>query len=90
MQLIKFGIVAVIATIIDLAVLMILKEYFNVGVLWASALAFSVSVLANYVLSMLFVFESKVGIRVINSFLYLLNTASNSVCSKNTENAFFK
>ena len=29
-QLIKFGIVGVIATIIDLAVLMILKEYFNV------------------------------------------------------------
>ena len=71
-QLIKFGIVGVIATIIDLAVLIILKEYFNVGVLWASALAFSVSVLANYVLSMLFVFESKGNSKVKELFIFVV------------------
>ena len=57
-QLIKFGIVGVIATLIDLAVLMLLKEFMHVDVLAASAVAFSVSVIANYLLSMLFVFES--------------------------------
>ena len=56
-QLIKFGIVGVIATLIDLAVLMVLKEYLNIDVLVASAAAFSVSVIANYILSMLFVFK---------------------------------
>ena len=57
-QLIKFGIVGVIATLIDLAVLMLLKEFMHVDVLVASAVAFSVSVIANYILSMLFVFKS--------------------------------
>ena len=57
-QLIKFGIVGVIATLIDLAVLMVLKEILDVDVLYASAVAFSVSVIANYILRMLLVFNS--------------------------------
>ena len=56
-QLIKFGVVGVVATLIDLAVLMILKEYMKIDVLVASAAAFLVSVIANYILSMLFVFQ---------------------------------
>ena len=60
-QLIKFGIVGVIATFVDLGVLLLLKEVMNVEVLLASALAFSVSVIANYILSMLFVFEGGEG-----------------------------
>ena len=58
MQLIKFGIVGVIATVVDFGVLMFLKELMHIDVLVASAVAFSVSVIANYILSMLFVFES--------------------------------
>ena len=56
-QLIKFGIVGVIAAIIDFGVLVLLKEVFCVGVLFASATAFCVSVIANYILSMTFVFK---------------------------------
>lgn len=56
-QLIKFGIVGVIATVVDLVVLMILKEIFRIDVLIASAVSFSVSVTVNYILSMLFVFK---------------------------------
>ena len=63
-QLIKFGIVGVIATLIDLAVLMLLKEFMHVDVLVASAVAFSVSVIANYILSMLFVFEGSENSKV--------------------------
>ena len=59
MQLIKFGIVGVIATLIDLAVLMVLKEFMKVDVLAASAVAFSVSVIANYILTLLFPLLSK-------------------------------
>ena len=67
-QLIKFGIVGVIATLIDLAVLMVLKEILDVDVLYASAVAFSVSVIANYILCMLFVFESS-GNSKVKEFL---------------------
>ena len=67
-QLIKFGIVGVIATLIDLAVLMLLKEFMHVDVLAASAVAFSVSVIANYILSMLFVFKSR-GNSKVKEFL---------------------
>ena len=63
-QLIKFGIVGVIATLIDLAVLMVLKEFMKVDVLVASAVAFSVSVIANYILSMLFVFKGSENSKV--------------------------
>ena len=58
-QLIKFGIVGVIATIIDMGTLVFLKEVAHIDVLVSSAASFSVSVIANYILSMLFVFQSK-------------------------------
>ena len=58
-QLIRFGIVGVIATAIDVGVLALLKEVAHMDVLVASALSFSVSVVVNYILSMLWVFKSK-------------------------------
>ena len=63
-QLIKFGVVGVVATLIDLAVLMVLKEVMKVDVLTASAVAFCVSVIANYILSMLFVFKGSENSKV--------------------------
>lgn len=59
MQLIKFGVVGVIAALIDVGVLVVLKEFFNVDVLLSSAVSFCVSVTVNYILSMTFVFKSK-------------------------------
>ena len=56
-QLIKFGMVGIIATVIDFGVLMLLKEVFLIDVLVSSAVSFLVSVSANYILSMLFVFK---------------------------------
>ena len=56
-QLFKFSIVGVIAAIIDFGVLTFLKEIINLNVLLSSAVAFSVSVIANYILSMMFVFK---------------------------------
>lgn len=58
-QIIKFGIVGVIAAITDVGVLVLLTEVFSVGVLLSSAVSFCVSVVVNYLLSMKFVFESK-------------------------------
>ena len=58
-QLIRFGIVGVIATAIDVGVLALLKEVAHMEVLVASALSFTVAVVVNYILSMLWVFKSK-------------------------------
>ena len=59
LQLIKFGIVGVIATFVDVGVLVVLKELLHVDVLLASAISFCVSVTVNYILSMSFVFKGK-------------------------------
>ena len=67
-QLIKFGIVGVVATVIDFGVLMLLKEILHIDVLVASGVSFSVSVTANYILSMIFVFEGS-GESKIKEFL---------------------
>ncbi len=71
-QLVKFGIVGVIASVIDFGVLLILKECLQVDVLVASAIAFSVSVIANYILSMLFVFHGGKTGKVQEFLIFLL------------------
>lgn len=60
-QIFKFGIVGVICTILDYAIMIVLKELFNVHYLIASGIGFSVSVVVNYVLSMKYVFQGKEG-----------------------------
>ena len=59
LQLIKFGIVGVIAALVDVGVLVLLKELFHLDVLISSAISFSASVIVNYILSMAFVFKSR-------------------------------
>ena len=71
-QLIKFGIVGVIALIIDVGLLMVLKELFKMNVLIASAVSFSVSVTANYILSMRFVFESSNNSKLKEFIVFVL------------------
>lgn len=58
-QLIKFGFVGIISTVVDFAVLIILKEIFNINVILAAGISFSVSVCVNYILSMKYVFKGK-------------------------------
>lgn len=60
-QIFKFGIVGVICTILDYAIMIVLKEFFNVHYLIASGIGFSISVVVNYVLSMKYVFQGKEG-----------------------------
>ena len=58
-QLVKFGVVGVIAAFVDVGVLVVLKELLHIDVLLASAISFCVSVTANYILSMSIVFKGK-------------------------------
>lgn len=75
LQLIKFGIVGIIASIVDLGVLVALKELLNVDVLIASTISFCVSVAVNYILSMAFVFKSKNRNKVKEFIVFVLLSA---------------
>lgn len=56
-QVFKFGIVGGLAFLIDYGVLWALVELFGVNYLASSALSFAVSVVFNYILSSLWVFD---------------------------------
>ncbi len=58
-QIMKFGIVGVLATLIDYIVLWILTEYAGLYYLASAAISFSVSVVFNYICSMRYVFVRK-------------------------------
>ena len=60
-QLMKFGVVGIIATVIDFVVLTILTETFGVYYLTSAAIGFIVATLFNYVASMRYVFNSRFG-----------------------------
>ena len=56
-QILKFGVVGVIAFIIDYALYNLLTSIFGINYLISNIIAFSVSVIANYILSIIWVFE---------------------------------
>ena len=60
-QIAKFGIVGVVATVIDYAVLMLLSQGFGMDPVVAAGISFCVSLVFNYVASMCYVFSHKEG-----------------------------
>ena len=58
-QLFRFGIVGGLAFLIDSGVLFLLTEYLNVYYLVSSVISFIVSLIFNYILSILWVFDVK-------------------------------
>lgn len=58
-QIIKFGIVGVLAFLIDYVLLFLLVEYLGMYYLISSAISFTVSVVFNYICSMKFVFARR-------------------------------
>lgn len=72
LQLIKFAIVGVIAALVDVGVLVVLKELLLVDVLLSSAVSFCVSVTVNYLLSMTFVFKSKKQSKLYEFIIFVL------------------
>ena len=57
-QIARFGVVGVIAFVIDYAVLLLLTEVVGIHYLVSAAAAFLVSVVFNYILSIAFVFDT--------------------------------
>jgi len=58
-QFIKFGVVGIIASIIDFGLLAIFTEFLGIHYLVSAAISFIVATIFNYVASMKFVFESR-------------------------------
>ena len=56
-QIFKFVIVGVIATVIDFGFLYIFKEFFHLPVILSNTLSFCISVIYNYTASVKWVFE---------------------------------
>lgn len=56
-QIVRFGGVGVLCFLIDYGILNVLTEYAKVYYLLSATISFSVSVIVNYVLSTLFVFD---------------------------------
>ncbi len=60
-QLMKFGVVGVIAFVIDYGLMVLLTEVFGVNYLVSATISFTVSVTFNYFASMRYVFRHKEG-----------------------------
>ena len=56
-QIFRFGIVGGLAFVIDYITLIICKEVFDLSVLLSAAIAFTISVVVNYILSIVWVFD---------------------------------
>lgn len=56
-QIFKFGIVGVVATIIDFLFLYIFKEFLHLNVVVSNTLSFCISVIYNYIASVKWVFD---------------------------------
>ncbi|MEG0757983.1 MAG: GtrA family protein [Raoultibacter sp.] len=71
-QVMKFGIVGVIAFVIDYGLLIFLTEVFGVDYLVSATISFIVSVVFNYVASMRYVFSHKEGMSKRREFILFI------------------
>lgn len=58
-QLVKFGIVGVISTLLDYGLMVLFAEVFGIYYLLSSTLSYAISLVFNYLASMKYVFRSK-------------------------------
>lgn len=59
LQILRFGVVGGTAFLIDYGILFLLTEYAGLNYLLSACISFSVSVIYNYILSILWVFDAK-------------------------------
>lgn len=84
-QFMKFGVVGVIAFIIDYGILALLTEVFGINYLVSATVSFTASVVFNYAASMRYVFTHKEGLSrrrefVIFVVLSVIGLAINNLC----------
>ena len=71
-QIIRFGIVGFLCFFIEYGILVFLTEVAGVNYLISNACGFSVSVLVNYILSIIFVFDADKGRNKFKEFIVFL------------------
>ena len=71
-QLMKFGIVGVIATVIDFGIMNILHYGMHADILVANTAGFVVSLIFNYLASMKYVFEHREGMSRTHEFIVFI------------------
>lgn len=84
-QVFRFGIVGGLAFLIDYGILLVLKEIFHIHYLWAAAIAFAISTVFNYWLSVTWVFTEKVERKkttelAVFVFLSIIGLVINLLC----------
>lgn len=69
LQLIKFGIVGGISTLLDYGLMLLFAEVFDIFYLLSSTLSYSISLVFNYVASMRYVFRGREDMNKLKEFL---------------------
>jgi len=68
-QILKFGVVGFLAFLIDYSILFVLTEFAGIHYLVSGAISFTVSVIFNYIMSIIWVFEVKEDQNKVLQFL---------------------
>lgn len=71
-QIMKFGVVGVIAFVIDYGVMVFLTEVFGLNPVVSATISFIVSVIFNYIASMRYVFSHKEGMSRSREFVIFI------------------
>ena len=71
-QFMKFGVVGVIATVIDFGVMIFLTEVFGINPVASATVSFTVSVIFNYLASMRYVFSHREGMSRQREFVIFI------------------
>lgn len=71
-QIMKFGVVGVIATVIDFGVMIFLTEVFGINPVVSATVSFTVSVIFNYLASMRYVFSHREGMSRQGEFVIFI------------------
>lgn len=68
-QILKFGVVGIIATVIDYVLLYVLTDYLHIYYVTSATISFCVSLIFNYIASMKYVFKRKEDANRVKEFL---------------------
>lgn len=71
-QICKFGVVGVIAFLIDYGFLYIFTEFFGIHYLVSGAMSFCISVIFNYIASIIWVFDTKKDSNKVKEFVVFI------------------
>lgn len=71
-QIMKFGVVGFLCFFIEYGLLIFMQELTSISLAWATGIAFTVSVIVNYILSILFVFETDKEANKIKEFVVFI------------------